>query len=525
MKRAGIVLERSIKPTGYIPLPPPGEWSFLPVEPQPPKAAALRRQLTAAARAAGGRLDAGEECDWLLTTVSFLAECPVVQVGAFRKDYLTLPAEVLATAMAKHLKAFSLRDGQGRLLPKFLVVLEGRPTRPAVVLANYERIIEARFTDAQFFWREDTKTPLADKTSQLTGVVFHRLLGTLDDKAVRLATLAHRLGVADAALARAIHLAKADLVTQLVKEYPMLQGVVGADYARHDGEPSAVAQALREQYFPRTATDEVPATPTGAWLSLLDRLDTLTGYFGVGLAPTSSKDPYGLRRQALGFVRILLAPPPGLSFLGVSIDSLIDEGIQSWGSKLTVAPAAIRRDLKAFVRERFVWWLRGQGIDAAVLEAVLAADAADLAGAKVRCDLLQSWWRARASARGAALVQAAKVAERTSRILASADGAQIPDAVQAEAFTEPAERALWTAWETVRPQVTEALARRQYEAAVRVYSTLAPVVHAFFEQVFVMDERPDVRHNRLALLRQIARALAAQFADITKLPITGMESS
>ncbi len=461
----------------------------------------------------------------MLTTASFLAECPVVQEGAFRKEYLTLPAEVLATAMATHLKAFNLRDGQGRLLPKFLVVLEGRPTRPAVVLANYERIVEARFTDAQFFWREDTKTPLAEKTSQLRSVIFHKLLGTLDDKAVRVATLAHRLGVADAALARAIHLAKADLVTQLVKEYPTLQGIVGAEYARHDGEPPAVVQALREQYQPRTATDEIPTTPTGAWLSLLDRLDTLTGSFGVGLAPTSSKDPYGLRRQALGLVRILLAPPAGLSFLGVSIDSLIDEGIQSWGSKLTVAPTVIRRDLAAFLRERFIWLLRGQGIEAAVLEAVLAADGSDLAGAKARCDLLQEWWRARTSAHGAALLQAAKVAERTSRILAGTNGAEIPEAVQAEALTEPTERALWSAWQAVQPQVTEALARRQYEAAVRAYGTLAPAVHAFFEQVFVMDERPEVRRNRLALLRQIARALATQFADVAKLPLTGTESS
>ncbi len=515
MQRAEIVLERLLKPTDYAPLPPPGEWASLPADPNPPKTEALRRKLVAVARAAGGQLDTGEEFEELLATATFLAEQPVVEAGAFRLEYLTLPSEVLATAMAKHLKAFSVRDAQGQLLPKFLVVLEGKPTNLRVVMANYERILEARFTDAQFFWREDTRTPLADKVAPLAGVMFNKQLGMMAENTARLETVAQRVrGRTDTALSRAILLAKADLVTQMVREFPTLQGVMGSEYAKHDGESAEVIQALREQYAPRTTRDPLPVSDAGTWLSLLNRANMLTGFFGVGLAPTSSEDPYGLRRQALGLVRILVEKP-----LPLSLDTFLTAALESWGARLTKPLADVRHQLRAFLLDRFRWWAGEQRYPRELVDAVLAAATDDLADARRRLDALHALWRDPAR-RQQVLFRAGKVVERTGRMVQSAKEPDVLGrAVDPSKFTAPEERQLWETWTGVKTATADWLTRCDYTKASETYGTLYPALHQFFEKVFIMDENPDVRRNRLAMMREIYDLYANRVGDLSKLPL------
>lgn len=512
-------------------LKPKGD-SFEPLPLCAQKRDELLRRLRAAAQRSEGRLadQTTEEFEWLLNTVTFLAEDPVVEVGSFRKEYLDLPAEVLATSMAKHLRMFGVYSPDGKkLLPKFLAVLEGKPKNPARVTANIERILEARFSDARFFYREDTRSPLESKVEGLGKVVFHEKLGTVAERIPRLERLlkafVEQLSLGDPTrweLERVALVCKADLVTQMVREFPSLQGVVGGHYARVSGEPIPIGVAISEQYRPRAAGDPVPVTSLGALLGLADRLDTLIGYFGVGLKPTGSADPYGLRRHALGLVRILIEPPPGIAFVGLSIDRLLDEGIQSWGSKITVDREILKKDLRGFLRERFEWLgfvvHRIHPIDRELIASVLAANEDDLAGAWQRLAILRQLWADRSKN---SLIKAAKVAERTGRIVRSAQEAQLPDVVDPAVLKEPVEKELWEAWNRIAPQVREHLERRQYEEATKIYSALYPAVDTFFEKVFVMAEEADLRRNRLALMKQIHGLLAGRFADLAKLPLPG----
>ncbi len=504
------------------------------VEPIPFKKAKrekLLKQLETAAKGAVGRLpdQTGEEFEWLLNTVTFLAEDPVVAVGSFRKEYLDLPVEVLATSMAKHLKLFSIFTPDGKkLLPKFLAVLEGTPKKPADVMANIERIIEARFTDARFFYKEDTRTSLDAKAEELGKVIFHGKLGTVVDRISRLEHLIKRGILRDRessgqfliSIERVVRLCKADLVTQLVREFPSLQGTIGAHYARHDGELEEVVQAIAQQYQPRIAHDPVPSTSLGALISLADRIDMLIGYFGVGLKPTGSVDPFGLRRQALGAVRILLLE----EFRGLSIDTILDEGIQSWGSKLTVDRNILKKDIRAFLRERFEWLVFVQKeIDRDLIASVLAAGDDNLAGAWERLKVLQDFYKIPLNRFD--VLRAAKVAERTGRIVTSAKKEEIPNTVNPDIFHDSAEKILWNAWNSIKPTLKQQISDRQYIKALQTYSSLYEPVDAFFKAVLVMDENPEIRRNRLAFMSEIHQSLAAHFADLSKLSLAGVEPS
>jgi glycyl-tRNA synthetase beta chain len=491
------------------------------------KREALRKKLEAAAGKLQGRLpdETTEEFDWLLSTVTFLAEDPVVAAGSFQPEYLELPPEVLQTSMAKHLKLFSIREkSSDKLLPKFLAVLEGKPKSAAGVMANYDRIIEARFTDARFFYKEDTKTRLEAKVPHLEKISFHEKLGTVVERLPHLPSLMNaivasvRLSFSGGLVRKTADLCKADLVTQMVREFPTLQGTIGGHYARADGEPAEVAAAIAQQYWPRAAKDAVPSTLLGALLSLADRFDTLVGYFGVGLKPTGSADPYGLRRQALGLVRILIEPPKGVSFVGLSFDRLFDESIQSWRTKITLDLETLRRELQAFLRERFEWLAtREAPAERELVAAVLAAGDDDLAGAWERLQLLRRLWAGSGDGKRKTLEAAAKVAERTGRIVKSVKNLPLPDAVDPAILKEPEEKELWETWNRSAPQIKEHLERRQYEEATKIYSALYPAVHSYFEKVFVMAEDEGLRRNRLALLKQIHGSLALSFADLSNI--------
>ncbi|MBI3318721.1 MAG: glycine--tRNA ligase subunit beta, partial [Candidatus Omnitrophica bacterium] len=499
-----------------------------------PKKEALRRKLETMARKLGGRLpdENTEEFEWLINVATFLAEDPVVADGSFLPEYLDLPPEVLATSMAKHLKLFSIRARDSdELLPRFLAVLEGQPGKPATVIANVERILEARFTDARFFWKEDTSMRLETKVSQLEKVVFHEKLGSVAERIPRLEKLMDSIvdhvglqadvliGLKDAA-----KLCKADLVTQMVREFPSLQGIIGAHYAKEEGELDIVTGPIREHYRPRTAADPVPQTVLGAVLSLADRVDMLTGYFGAGFQPTGSADPYGLRRQALGFVRILLSPPQGVSFVGLSIDRLFDRSIQSWGSRIAIDPVTLKKELRVFLRERFEWLVaRQEPDDRELVAAVLVAGDDDLAGAQERLKILRGLWADSSAGRRSVLERAAKVAERTARMVKAAKEEDGLGSVDQNLFQEAAEKKLWEAWNRISPVVQEEIQHRRWARAVEAYSALYPEVHAFFEKVFVMGKDPSLRRNRLAFIHEIHRSLAEGFADLSKLPLSGME--
>jgi len=495
-----------------------------------PKRSALKKRLEQAARQAGGRLaGAGREMtEELLTTISFLAEAPEVAIGRFDPKFLELPAEVLETAMAKHLKLFGVRGRSGRLQPNFLAVLEGKGSDPKRVLANTERILEARFVDARFFYRDDTRLPLEGRVPALAQVVFHEKLGSVADRLPRIQKLAETIAAAAhlpepvaRSIPRAVRLLKADLVTQMVREFPSLQGVVGGCYAAASGEPAEVVETIAQQYAPRSQSDPLPSGALAAVIGLADRLDMLAGFFAAGLKPTGSLDPYALRRQALGAVRILLSNPGGIAFHGVSIDTLFETGIQSYPG-FSVEPALLR-SLTAFMRERFEWLMAMEYGPAArpMIEAVLAADGSDLAGAALRLRVLAGLWNGPAKERQL-LEQAAKVAERSGRITQGLGKEPLPGAVDAACFRGAEEKALWTEWQRLSPQLNGALNARDYAGAVRVYGTLYPAVHAFFENVFVMDEDVELRRNRLAMLRDIYGPVARGFADLSKLPLSGV---
>lgn len=519
LKKAGIQLEQGLA----LRRNPDGTAEPLPFSTV--KKDELLAKLEAAAKKLGGRLpdQTTDEFEWLLNTVTFLAEKPVVAEGSFRPEYLELPPEVLQTSMAKHLKLFSIREkASDKLMPRFLAVLEGKPKNPAHVMSNYDRIIEARFTDARFFYREDTKTKLEAKVPELAKVAFHEKLGTVAERTHHLGALMRSISqqagmqVEEADCETAARLCKADLVTQMVREFPSLQGTIGGHYARHDGEPEEIATAIAQQYWPRAAKDPVPTTRLAALLSFTDRIDTLAGYFGAGLKPTGSADPYGLRRQALGLVRILIEPPPGVSFVGLSFDRLFDEGIQSWGARLTADPKTLKKELRAFLRERFEWLaLREDPASRGLVSAVLSAGDDDLADAWERLQLLKKLSGNKSSRQ--LFEQVAKVAERTGRIVQSVKGMELPGSVDAAVLKDPLEQDLLAAWNRLAPQLKQQLEGRRYEEAAQAYGTLYPVVHAFFEKVFVMDEDMNLRRNRLALMKEIYLSLAGSFADLSRL--------
>jgi len=276
-----------------------------------------------------------------------------------------------------------------------------------------------------------------------------------------------------------------------------------------------VVQALREQYLPRTAGDPVPATAAGAWLSLLDRVDTLTGYFGIGLAPTSSEDPYGLRRQALGLVRILVEKS-----VSQSLDTLFAIALESWGPRLTTPVDECRRSLKAFVLERFRWWAcEVRRYPRELVDAVLAASTENLADVARRLEALHALWRDPRQ-REDILFTAGKVIERTGRIVEAAKDPSVVGAVVDPAkFVTPEEQALWTQWTLVRANAAGLIERHEYAEASAAYRELYPTLHRFFEKVFVMDENLDIRRNRLAMLGDIHFLYVNAIGDLSKLPL------
>ncbi len=445
----------------------------------------------------------------LLDEVTALVEWPAVYAGTFDPEFLSVPQECLILSMQQHQKYFPLGDVQGRLLPRFLLVSNIETATPQSIIHGNERVLRARLSDARFFFEQDRKTPLADRVPRLNDVVYHHQLGSMLDRVRRLQALAGniaaQLGVDASAAQRAAYLMKADLLTDMVGEFPELQGLMGRIYASHDGEPAIVAEAIAAHYHPRFAQDTLPEGGLGACVALADKLDTLAGIYGIGLIPTGDRDPFGLRRAALGVIRILIE-----AALPLELPQLLQHAVDGF-APITLAATTVA-DLNGFILERLRGTLRERGFSAEEIESVVSQNPARLDRVLLRLEAVRAF---RALPEAESLAAADKRIRNILKKSGPAEGA-IEPSLRHEHLVDPAEHALYAALLACEPVVDDHLDRLDYAAALRHLAQLRTPVDIFFTDVMVMAEDPVLRANRLALLIRLGR-LMNRVADISRL--------
>ena len=441
----------------------------------------------------------------LLDEVSALVEWPVVYACHFEEEFLAVPQECLILTMQTNQKYFALTDAHGKLRSRFLIVSNIATDDPQHIIGGNERVVRPRLSDAKFFFEQDKKKTLADRLPGLASIVYHNKLGTQAQRTARVAALAGKIALAngaDVALAeRAALLAKTDLITDMVGEFPELQGIMGTYYAHHDGEPAEVALAISEHYQPRFAGDALPASATGTAVALADKLETLVGIWGIGLQPTGDKDPFALRRHALGVLRMLIEKRLPLSLSAV----LADTAALFAGNAAFTAPGP---ELLAFLYDRLRGLLRDRGYTSNEIEAVVAQQPDVLDNIIDRLDAVHAF---------AALPEAESLAaanKRITNILKKTDGT--PGPVHSGLLREVAEEALYGAMTLLQPHVDTAFANGDFSGTLLSLAQLRHNVDAFFKDVMVMDEDFQLRANRLALLSQL-HAMMNRVADISKL--------
>ena len=441
----------------------------------------------------------------LLDEVNALVEWPVVYACNFESEFLAVPQECLILTMQTNQKYFALTDADGRLRSRFLIVSNLATDNPVHIITGNERVVRPRLSDAKFFFEQDKKKKLADRVAGLANVVYHNKLGTQGERTGRVTALAVEIAGmlgADANLAaRAAMLAKTDLLTDMVGEFPELQGIMGTYYARHDGEPEEVALSISEHYQPRFAGDALPASVTGTVVSLADKLETLVGIWGIGLAPTGDKDPFALRRHALGILRMLVEKrlPLALSALLQAAAALFA------GNPNFKDPVA---DVTAFLYDRLRGLLRERGFTQNEVEAVVAQQPQVLDNIVERLEAVQAF---------AALPEAEALAaanKRITNILKKTEHAGA--AVQAALLQESAEQGLHAAMTSLKPTVDAAYAGGDFAATLQGLARLRGDVDAFFTDVMVMAEDAALRSNRIALLSEL-HGMMNRVADISKL--------
>ena len=456
-------------------------------------------------------------CTWrigrateLLDEVTSIVESPSVHAGAFDPAFLEVPRECLIVSMQQHQKYFALADADGRLQPRFLFVANVQPRDPGPIIAGNERVLRARLADARFFYDQDRRIPLAERVPRLAHVVYHNKLGSQLERVGRLQALAvaiARMLGADAALAeRAAYLSKADLLTDMVGEFPELQGIMGRYYAEHDGEPPEVAQAIAQHYLPRAAGGELPRGPIALSVALADKLETLGAIFAIGLAPTGEKDPYGLRRAAVGLLRILVEERLALDL------AVLFERTREQREFLAPPPELVPR-LLDFVYERLRAYLRERDWAADEIEAVLALRPTRLDRVLPRLEALR---RFRAAPEGQALAAANKRIQNILRQAGDGDPDRIPATVDGVHFREDAEKELARQLREAAARVAPLTAAGDFAGALKALSGLRGAVDAFFDQVLVMTDDPALRAARLQLLASI-RQQFREIADVSKL--------
>jgi glycyl-tRNA synthetase beta chain len=414
--------------------------------------------------------------------------------------------------MQTNQKYFALTDKQGKLRNRFLIVSNIETSKPDAIISGNERVVRPRLSDARFFFQQDQKRPLASRVADLARVVYHNQLGNQLDRTKRIQGLAvevaKKLGADEKLAARAAEIAKTDLLTDMVGEFPELQGIMGRYYATHDGENTAVASACSEHYMPRFAGDALPQTQTGTILAIADKLETLVGIWGVGLAPTGDKDPYALRRHALGICRLLLEKN-----LSLSLPELIDLARAQF-PQADVQEKAKAADIYAFIIDRLRAYLRDQSVSgkaftSAEIDAVLSQDPSQINDLIERLTALREF---NALAESAQLAAANK---RISNILKKTTTA-IPATCSAQLLQVPAEAALHQALEAVTPALNAAYEKRQFVELLRSLVALSGPIDQFFADVMVMDPNPELRDNSLALLQQLHQKMNL-VADLGKL--------
>lgn len=465
----------------------------------------IRQLVEAEASKIGARVEIDPA---LLDEVTALVEWPVALLGNFDPAFLDVPREALISSMKGHQKYFHLLDQSGRLLPHFITLSNLQSSDPAQVIAGNERVIRPRLADARFFYDSDRKQPLSRWHEQQREIIFHNQLGTLFEKSERLARLAAivaRTIGADAALAqRAGNLAKCDLLSAMVGEFPELQGTMGGYYARHDGEPEAVAAALEEQYRPRFAGDALPATAIGTALALAEKLDTLVGLFGIGQPPTGTRDPFALRRAALGTLRILIEGRHDLD-LPALIEAARD------GYPMLPQATTVVSELFRYLLERFRAWYQDEGIGNEVITAVLALPNANPYDIHLRLLAVNHFITLESAAALAAANKRVANLLNKEGVAAAAKGA-----VDSTLLREEAEQQLAAAVAAKSTAIAPLLAARDYSQALEQLAGLRSAIDAFFDQVMVMVEDEALRNNRLRLLTAL-RTLFLQVADISEL--------
>jgi glycyl-tRNA synthetase beta chain len=470
--------------------------------------AEIARQLQQAAAKEGLK---PVEDEALLDEVTALVERPNVLVGRFEQEYLEVPQECLILTMKANQKYFPLLDAGGKLTNKFLIVSNIRPADPSLVIGGNERVVRPRLADAKFFFDQDRKKPLESRVEKLGSVVYHNKLGTQLQRVERISTLAggiaRLLGADKADAELAARLAKADLLTDMVGEFPELQGIMGRYYAQHDGEKQEVADAIEAHYHPRFAGDTLPRGNIACAVALADKLETLVGIYGIGQLPTGDKDPFGLRRHALGILRILIETP-----LDLPLGNLLKAAAENFPAGMLSATVAA--DVEAFMLDRLRGYLRERGFEAAHIEAVLYTLHGRLHQVLPRLEGVRVF---------AALEVAKELAAANKRVQNimrknhEEIGSELADAaVKPALLIEPSERDLYQAMRDITPFAQGYLDRGEYGGNLKALVTLKPFIDEFFESVMVMSEDKILRLNRAALLQQLGR-LMNQAADISKL--------
>lgn len=462
----------------------------------------IRKQAIEVAKSLGGEVELDED---LLEEITFLVEYPTAFYGEFDEEYVKLPKEVVTTPMKEHQRYFPvLKDG--KLLPNFIAVRNGDSNRIDLVKAGNEKVLRARLADALFFYHEDTKKPLESFVDKLQTVVFQAKLGTVYDKTLRIEKLSqvilNELNMTESKenTLRAAKLCKADLVTNMVFEFTELQGIMGRDYAQVSGENEEVCQGIFEHYLPRFAGDILPETNTGIALSIADKLDSIAGFFAIGIKPSGSQDPYALRRQALGILSILLDRK-----LSVNLNNLINAALDNY-SNLEFNKEEVASQIVEFFVERVKNLFKDLGIRYDVIDAVLNNNLDDISDIHTRALELNRWLQKDE------LVEMLTAFNRVSTLAEKAT----TDIVKEDLLKEDAEIKLYNGFKEIKSNVESLLLDKKYNEALDAFATLRPLVDNLFDNVMVMDKDEAIKENRLGLLKQIYSTMLT-ICDLSKI--------
>ena len=463
--------------------------------------ALILEQCKAVADSLGGTLMMDED---LLEEVNYIVEYPTAFYGEFDESYLSLPKEAIITPMKEHQRYFPVLDEDGKLLNKFITVRNGDSYAIDNVKRGNEKVLDARLSDALFFYHEDTKKPLEAYVERLDTIVFQQKLGTILDKTKRIQKLSEKIAKALALtlpnLDRAAYLSKADLTTAMVFEFTELQGIMGRYYANLSNEPSEVAEAIYEHYLPRFAGDELPSTNEGIILALSDRLDSVAGFFAIGIQPTGSQDPYALRRQALGILNIMMEKK-----LDVRLFDLLDLALENFDFE-DMDKQSVKSDLMSFFELRLKNLFTDMGIRYDVVDAIINIEDSNPFDLLIRAKDLDAW------VKNNSVTEALQTFSRISNISKEAIAGKVDEAL----FAHDSEAKLNTAYNSIKAEVEAMLARREYVKALELLISIKDSVDAFFDSVMIMDENMDIRANRLAMLSNI-RTTMESVADLSKI--------